>query len=163
MRVFTAAVTIAALGIALLGRTDASPTPTPVPGGANQAAGTSGPITGQLFNGKLRLSKMSLTPKTDLGDNYLVFSTIVANGTKKDREVLLQAHLADADGVTLNQSPGDPNGGPCALAPGAACRNSFSFKITDPQFKPVKVLVEELGNGPQPVFRVILVPPSSQG
>jgi hypothetical protein len=163
MRVFTAAVTVAALTIALLGRTDASPTPTPVPGGANQAAGTSGPITGQLFNGKLRLSKMSLTPKTDLGDNFLVFSTIVANGTKKDREVLLEAHLADADGVTLNQSPGDPEGGPCALAPGAACRNSFRFKITDPQFKPVKVLVEELGNGPQPVFRVILVPPSSQG
>ena len=106
---------------------------------------------------------MTLTPKTDLGDNYLVFSTIVSNGTKKDREVLLEAHLADADGVTLNQTAGDPGGGPCALAPGAACRNSFRFKITDPQFKPVKVLVEELGNGPQPVFRVDLPPANSQG
>jgi hypothetical protein len=163
MRVFTAAVTVAALSITLLGRTQASTTATPVPGGANQSAGTSGPITGELFNGKLRLSKMSLTPKTDLGDNYLVFSTIVANGTKKNREVLLEAHLADADGVTLNQTAGDPEGGPCALAPAAACRNSFRFKITDPQFKPVKVLIEELGNGPQPVFRVILISPTSQG
>jgi hypothetical protein len=158
MRVSTAVVTIAALSIALLGRTQASPTPTPVPGGANQASGIAGPITGELFNGKLRLRKMSLTPKTDLGDNYLVFSTLVANGTKTDREVLLEAHLVDADGVTLNQTAGDPMGGPCALATGAACRNSFRFKITDPSFKPVKVLVEELGNGPQPVFRVDLGP-----
>jgi hypothetical protein len=160
MRVSIAAVAVLALALTLGGRTQASPTP--VPGGANQSAGISGPITGELFNGKLRLKKMSLTPKTDLGDNYLVFSAIVANGTKTNREVLLEAHMADADGVTLNQTAGDPQGGPCALAPGAACRNSFRFKITDPQFKPVKILVQELGNGPQPVFRVDLPPSNSQ-
>jgi hypothetical protein len=161
MRVIAAALAVMTLTFAFAVRTQASPTP--VPGGANQASGISGPISGQLFNGKVRLSKMSLTPTIDLGDNYLVFSTIIANGTKKDRVVLLEAHLVDADGVTLNQRAGDPVGGPCTLAPGAACRNSFRFKIIDPQFKPVKVLVEELGNGPQPVFRVDLPPANSQG
>jgi hypothetical protein len=161
MRIFAAAIAVLTLMVAFAGRTQASPTP--VPGGANQASGVSGAITGELFNGKLRLRKMSLTPTTDLGDNYLVFSTLIANGTKTNRVVLLEAHLADADGVTLNQRAGDPVGGPCTLAPGAACRNSFRFKITDPQFKPVKVLVQELGNGPQPVFRVDLTPANSQG
>lgn len=161
MRVSSAAIAILALTITLAGRTQASPTP--LPGGANQSAGVSGPITGELFSGKLRLRKMSLTPKTDLGDHYLVFSTLIANGTKINRVVLLEAHLVDADGVTLNQRAGDPMEGPCTLAPGAACHESFRFKITDPQFKPAKVLVQELGNGPQPVFRVDLPAVTSEG
>jgi hypothetical protein len=131
----------------------ASSAPTPMPGGANQRAGTSGSIDGELFNGKLRLRKMTIVRKTEDGDNYVVFSTLIANGTNKDRVTLLEAHLADADGVTLNQTAGDPKEGPCTLAPGAACRETFRFKVTD-DFHPVKVLVEELANGTQPVFRV---------
>ena len=145
------------LAVAMPANGAASAAPaTPVPGGANQRAGTSGPITAELFNGRLRLKKMSLTPKNEAGDNYLVFSTLVANGTKLDRVTLLEAHLADADGVTLDQTAGDPVEGPCTLAPGAACRESFRFKVPSSDFKPVKILVEELGNGPQPVFRVVL-------
>jgi hypothetical protein len=55
MRISIAAVMVAALSFALLGRTQASPTP--VPGGANQSAGLSGLITGELFNGNCGYAK----------------------------------------------------------------------------------------------------------
>jgi hypothetical protein len=134
----------------------ASTNPTPPPGGANQRAGVAGPIDAELFNGKIRLRKMSIGKKTEDGDDYIVFSTLVANGTRQDRVTLLEAHLADADGVTLDQTAGDPKEGPCTLAPGAACRETFRFKVPSGDFHPVKVLVQEMGNGPQPVFRVTL-------
>ncbi len=157
MRSLTVLAALAALVALAKGYGDASvPKATPIPGGANQRTGTSGPITSELFNGKLRLRKMSLTHQSQDGDSYLVFSTLIANGTKEDRVTLLEAHLADADGVTIDQTPGDPVEGPCTLAPGAACRESFRFKLSPNDFKPVKILVEELGNGPQPVFRIIL-------
>ncbi|HEY6449310.1 MAG TPA: hypothetical protein VIX60_01360 [Candidatus Cybelea sp.] len=38
-------------------------------------------MTAELFKGKLRLRKMSLTQKSEDGNKYLVFSTLIANGT----------------------------------------------------------------------------------
>ena len=129
---------------------------TAIPGGANQRAGISGPLNAELFNGRIRLRKMSFTRKNLDGDDVFVFSTLVTNGTHQDRVTLLEAHLADADGVTVDQTPGDPVEGPCTLAPGAACHESFHFKLPSADFKPVKILVEEMANGSQPVFRVNL-------
>ena len=129
---------------------------TAIPGGANQGSGISGSLDAELFNGRIRLRKMSFAHKNLDGDDVFVFSTLVTNGTHQDRVTLLEAHLADADGVTVDQTPGDPVEGPCTLAPGAACHESFHFKLPSADFKPVKILVEEMANGSQPVFRVNL-------
>lgn len=144
-----AALLIAGL---LLGSASAA---TPPPGGSNQAAGFSGPITSVLFNGNVRLRGMSLTHKNIDGDDMLVFTTIVSNGTHSDRVELLEAHLADADGITIDQTAGDPEGAPCTLPPGGACRMTFHFKPSA-DFHPVKILVEEWGHGRTPVFRISL-------
>jgi hypothetical protein len=138
--------------------------PTPIPGGAYQLSGVTGTLSSTLFNGKIRLRKMALRAPKDTdhfdvvpGDKGIVFTCLVANGTKGTRIGILSAKLVDADGVTLESRGGDPLELNYNLPPGAVARQSFRFTLKN-GFTPVKVLVSELANGDQPVFRVNLKP-----
>ena len=135
-------------------------TATPMPGGANQLKGLSGTMASTLFNGNIRIKKMSFrapTPKDDMGlqagQTGIVFSCIVSNGTNDRRTGYLNASLVDADGIVLNSYGGDPEESLYTLQPGAAARQSFRFTLKD-GFKPVKVFLVEQANGTQPVFRI---------
>lgn len=137
--------------------------PTPIPGGANQAAGISGHLGATLFNGKIRIRKTSLRAGTSSdgltagpGEKVVYFSCIVSNGTKATRIGYLTAKLADADGIVLDSSAG-PLESDYELPPGSAARQTFGF-ILKAGFTPIKVLLSENANGAQPVFRVNLAP-----
>jgi hypothetical protein len=147
------------LGTFLSPSSAAGGTSTPMPGGANQLKGLSGTMASTLFNGHIRIKKMSfraatteeVTPQS--GQTGIVFSCIVSNGTNDRRTGYLNASLADADGIVLNSYGGDPEESLYTLEPGAAARQSFRFTLKD-GFKPVKVFLVEQANGTQPVFRI---------
>lgn len=138
-------------------------TSTPLPGGAYQLRGLDGSISSILFNGNIRIKKMSFrtaTPKElilEAGETGVVFSCIVSNGTQVIRTGYLAASLVDADGIVLNSYCGDPMESIYALEPGAAARQSFRFTLKN-GFNPVKLLLIEKGNGAQPLFRIALKP-----
>lgn len=137
--------------------------PTPIPGGANQAAGISGKLGATLFNGKIRIRSTSLRAGTSrdgltaaAGDKVVYFSCTVSNGTNATRIGYLTAKLADADGVVLSSSAG-PLESDYELPPGGVARQTFGF-ILKAGFTPVKVFLSENANGVQPVFRIDLSP-----
>jgi hypothetical protein len=136
---------------------------TPMPGGAYQLKGLNGSMSSTLFNGKIRIKKMSFrtaTPKELIpaaGETGIVFSCIVSNGTNERRTGYLGASLVDADGIVLNSYGGDPEESLYTLDPGAAARQSFRFTLKD-GFTPVKLFLSERANGPEPVFRVTVKP-----
>ena len=134
-------------------------TSTPMPGGAYQLKGLNGTMSSTLFNGKIRIKKMSFrapVPKDDMGlqpgQTGIVFSCIVSNGTNDRRTGYLSATLADADGIVLNPSSG-PEESDYTLEPGAAARQTFTFTLKD-GYKPVKLFLVERANGDVPVFRI---------
>ncbi len=139
-------------------------TPKPIAGGANQAAGITGKLGATLFNGKIRIRATKLragtssdsVKATNPGEKVVYFSCIVSNGTHGTRIGYLSASLVDRDGIVLN-SDGGPLESNYNLPPGGAARQTFGF-ILKPGFTPVKILVSELANGKQPVFRILLKP-----
>jgi hypothetical protein len=141
----------------------AAATSTPMPGGSYQLIGLNGMMSSTLFNGSIRIKKMSFrtaTPKemtVQSGESAIVFSCIVSNGTNERRTGYLAASLVDADGVVLDSYGGDPEESDYTLEPGAAARQSFRFTLKD-GFKPVKLFLIERANGTQPVFRVTVHP-----
>jgi hypothetical protein len=136
---------------------------TPMPGGAYQLKGLNGSMSSTLFNGKIRIKKMSFRSATrqDLilepGETGFVFSCIVSNGTNDRRTGYLSASLVDADGIVLNSYGGDPMESIYTLDPGAAARQSFRFTLKG-GFTPVKLFLSERANGTQPVFRITVKP-----
>ncbi|MHB8461900.1 MAG: hypothetical protein ACYDA1_04575 [Vulcanimicrobiaceae bacterium] len=150
----------------LLSPAGAAPKPTskPIPGGSNQASGITGKLGATMFNGKIRIRATSLragtssdsVKATNPGEKVVYFSCIVSNGTHGTRIGYLSASLVDRDGIVLN-SVGGPLESNYNLPPGGAARQTFGF-ILKPGFTPVKILVSELANGVQPVFRILLTP-----
>lgn len=137
----------------------ADATSTPMPGGAYQLKGLNGTMSSTLFNGSIRIKKMSFRTATEKEMpevSGIVFSCIVSNGTNVRRTGYLAASLVDADGIVLDSYGGDPEESLYTLEPGAAARQSFRFALKD--FKPVKLFLIERGNGTQPVFRVTVHP-----
>lgn len=161
-RTSTIITSLAAATLFVCGIGIAASTPTPLPGGANQAAGISGKLGATLFNGKIRIRKTSLRAGTSSdgltagpGDKVVYFTCIVSNGTKATRIGYLTAKLADADGIVLSSSAG-PLESDYELPPGGAAHQTFGF-ILKAGFTPVKVFLSENANGTQPVFRINLV------
>ncbi|GAC1597340.1 MAG: hypothetical protein NVS3B28_29200 [Candidatus Velthaea sp.] len=136
--------------------------PTPLPGGANQVGGVSGTFSQVLFNGTLRVRKMSLRdtmPEDQFtadqkGERALIFKAIVSNGTHTLNDDFFKATLADADGITI---PGRQLGGMWRLDPGAAARVKIGFAVPA-GFVPTKLVLTE-GYAPKPkVFRIAVGP-----
>ena len=154
--IFLAAVLVTSANAA---PSSANATSTPMPGGAYQLKGLNGTMSSTLFDGSIRIKKMSFRTATSTemtvqpGESAIVFSCIVSNGTNDRRTGYLAASLVDADGIVLDSYGGDPEESLYTLEPGAAARQSFRFTLKD-GFKPVKLFLIERGNGTQPVFRV---------
>ena len=160
-RSWTIITLLAAVTLTAPGPLRAAATPTPMPGGANQATGISGKLGATLFNGKIRIRKTSLRAGTSSdgltsgpGDKVVYFSCLVSNATNATRVGYLTANLADADGVVLNSASG-PLESDYELPPGGIARQTFGFILKN-GYTPVKVFLSENANGVQPVFRVNL-------
>jgi len=158
---------VAGLGLALLFGattfgTTAAPKPTPEPGGANQQAGVSGPLSSVLFNGVLRLKGMKLRDplgKDNMHPNApsthaIVFTAIVSNGTKHATHGFFNASLADADGITTAGRALDEG---WDLQPGAAARIAIGFSLPD-NFVPTKLILIEAARSNAKAFRILLTP-----
>ncbi len=136
--------------------------PTPVPGGANQTSGVSGTFSNVLFNGTLRLRKMTLgdaTPEDKMHGNAatdrpLVFRAIVSNGTKHENHGYFDASLSDADGITIAGRPLDDG---WSLEPGAAARTTLGFSVPA-NFVPVKLVLIQAAAPNKKAFRITIRP-----
>jgi hypothetical protein len=140
----------------------AVPTPTPVPGGANQKAGVSGTLAQVLFNGKLRLRAMSLKDPVatdnmhanNPGDRPLVLHAIVSNGTQHEDHGFFNATLADANGITVTGRPLDEGWG---LEQGTAARIRMGFSVPA-DFVPTKLVLSKASAPNDPAFRITIRP-----
>jgi len=140
----------------------ASPPPTPEPGGANQQAGVSGPLSSILFNGVLRLKRMNLRDPIEKDKMHpnapsthaIVFTAIVSNGTKESTHGFFNALLSDADGIT---TPGRVLDDGWDLQPGAAARIAIGFSLPD-NFVPTKIILIEAARSKAKAFRILLTP-----
>jgi hypothetical protein len=134
---------------------------TPIPGGANQLKGISGGLAATLFNGKVRIRKMTLRAATpaeytpDSGKTGLMFSFLVSNGTSKERSGQFSASIVDADAVTIDGGPLHVYDAYYSLQPGAAGHATLRF-IVPSGFKAVKILLQDEGSPTGPVFRINL-------
>ncbi|GEM_PF-1641451 len=134
---------------------------TPIPGGANQLNGISGGLASTLFNGKVRIRKMTIRTATaaeyqpSSGQTGLMFSCLVSNGTSKDRSGQFSAALVDADGVAVDGGPLHVYDAFYSLRPGATARVTLRF-IAPAGFKPVKILLTDQAGPTGPVFRINL-------
>jgi len=139
----------------------ASPKPTPVPGGANQTAGVNGTMSQVLFNGTLRLRKMSLTDaapgdtvRPGPGQRALVFHAIISNGTHRYNHGYFDASLADADGITVAGRPLDDG---WDLQPAAAAHTTYGFAIPS-GFVPTRLVLIQVATQHARAFRIAIRP-----
>lgn len=138
----------------------AAPKPTPVPGGANAAAGVSGTLAQTLFNGTLRLRAMSLKDATPAdkvhpnatGERALVFHAIVSNGTHHENHGFFDATLSDADGITVTGRPLDDG---WSLEQGAAARTASGFSVPA-NFAPTKLVLRQAAAPHDRAFRITI-------
>jgi hypothetical protein len=93
--------------------------PTPVPGGANQAAGVQSTYPATVFNGFVRIKPKYFGPprpqdtitETPVdGQQILVFSGTISDGRSQAYLDDPTIQLADADGVTADTRSIEPNG-----------------------------------------------------
>jgi hypothetical protein len=160
-------VLFAILGIAALTVSQSNPVaaaaPTPIPGGANELSGVSGPLSATLFNGKIRIREMVLRNATATeyapsgGQRGLIFSWLVANGTKVSRTGYFASAISDKDGVVVDGKAVSVYSTFYSLAPGAAARGTMQFVIPS-DFVPTKILLTDQGTPAGPAFRVLLSP-----
>jgi hypothetical protein len=112
---------------------------TPEPGGANQVAGIEGNLSSTLFNGQLRLRKMSLraaAPADNLTSDFVVFEALVSNGTSKQVAGYFNSSIVDADGVSVaGHSAGLWN-----LQQAGSYKLKIDFHLP-PNFVPVKIVL----------------------
>jgi len=124
--------------------------PTPVPGGANQAEGVPTTFGKAAFNGEVRLTPRQLRDSnatedfiSPSGQKWIVLYATASNGTKKSLDMQqFVASIVNADGESYTADPDkiNPVGCACGIAPGAGWRERIAFLVpTD--FKPVKILV----------------------
>jgi hypothetical protein len=123
---------------------------TPVPGGANQAAGVAGTFGQKLFNGEVRLVPKELRDANDAdgltaasGEKWIVFTASASNGTPHalDMQQFI-ASIVDADGDTFEAQPDKlkPVGGLFGVPPGGQWKEQISFDVPT-NVIPVKIVL----------------------
>jgi hypothetical protein len=127
-------------------------TPTPEPGGANQAHGVEGGMAATLFNGQTRLRKMSIgKPDGSARENYtstsdtkwLAFRALMSNGTPQVLTMnQFSASIVDGDGIAVAAQPDKvlPIGTVVGIPPGGAWKENVFFNVPA-DFKPVKIVL----------------------
>ena len=161
LSVLTALFVLSASGFAIA-------KPTPVPGGANQTAGVAGTLHGTLFNGQVRVRKMSLgkpdnSPNESYADTadekWIVFRALMSNGTSKPLEMTqFSASIVDADGIAIAAQPDKvrPIGMVTNIPPGGAWKESILFLVPK-DFKPTKIVLVA-ANPKYKAFRITIAP-----
>jgi hypothetical protein len=149
-----------AVSALLLGIAHAPPLPaqaaTPEPGGANAVAGISGGLSSELFNGQLRLRKMSLRrplPDDNLTPDFVLFEATVSNGTPAQIAGYFNSSIVDADGITV---PGH-SAGLWNLAQAQAYKLKIDFHLPA-NFVPVKIVLIPTDPKFKKPFRIDLKP-----
>lgn len=142
--------------------------PTPVPGGANQTAGVAGSLHATLFNGQVRVRKMTLgkpdgTPNESYADSsdgrWIVFRALMSNGTPKVLNLTqFTASIVDADGIAVAAQPDKvrPIGMVSNVPPGGAWKESILFQVPNDS-KPVKIVLVS-ATPRYKAFRITLAP-----
>ncbi len=147
-------VSLLALGAALSvpALSPALAKPTPVPGGANQTSGVAGTLHDTLFNGQVRVRKMTLgkpngSPSESYADTadtkWVVFRALMSNGTARVLEMnQFSASIVDADGIAVAAQPDKvrPMGAVTNIPPGGAWNETVLFNIPH-DFKAVKIVL----------------------
>jgi hypothetical protein len=143
-------------------------TPTPEPGGANQARGVEGGMAATLFNGQTRLRKMAIgKPDGSANENYsntsdtkwLAFRALMSNGTSQVLTInQFSASIVDGDGITVAAQPDKvrPMGAVTGMPPGGAWKESVLFNVPA-DFKPVKIVLVP-ADVHYETFRITLTP-----
>jgi hypothetical protein len=150
-----------------------APTPTPIPGGANQVTGVSGKVGDTLFNGIIRLQVVEVRdatpadhPETMMApadQRVMVMTTLVRNGLHQNFIDLITYSLADKDDVAYVIADHWIKPNPLNLPQGAAARQTAMFPV-DKNYAPVKLLVQCATCNAQThfvAFRVVLMPQSA--
>ncbi len=137
---------------------------TPVPGGANQAAGVAGTIGQKLFNGEVRLTPKEIRNANDAddltatsGQKWIVFTASASNGTAKALYMQqFMASVADADGDTYQAQPNNvkPMGGVYGVVPGGQWKEQVQFYVPA-KFVPAKIVLLPSDNKHQ-AFRITI-------
>jgi hypothetical protein len=140
-----------ALVLALNAGAAASLSPaTPVPGGANQAAGVAGTFGQKLFNGEVRLVPKEIRDANDSdgltaasGQKWIVFTASASNGTARalDMQQFI-ASIVDSDGDTFQAQPDKvkPMGGLFGVPPGGRWKEQILYDVPA-NFSPVKIVL----------------------
>jgi hypothetical protein len=138
---------VSALGAAIPARSSPA---TPVPGGANQAAGVAGTFGQKLFNGEVRLVPKELRDANDSdglsaasGQKWVVFTASASNGTAHALDMTqFIASIVDSDGDTLQAQPDKvrPMGGLYGVPPGGQWKEQIFFNVPS-NFVPTKILL----------------------
>lgn len=144
----------------------ARPSPTPIPGGANQAAGVEGTFGAKLFNGQVRIVPQTLRDATAAdgfgavpGTRWVVFTAAASNGTAQSLSMTqFVASIVDAAGNTIQAQPDKvrPVGGVYGVPPGGAWKEEVFFEIPA-AFAPRKIVLAPY-DGKRPVFRITVRP-----
>jgi hypothetical protein len=124
--------------------------PTPVPGGANQAAGVAGTFGQKLFNGEVRLIPKELRDANAAdgltapsGQKWVVFTASASNGTARALDMQqFVASIVDASGDTYQAQPdkAKPMGGLYGVPPGGQWKEQISFEVPA-DFSPAKIVL----------------------
>jgi len=144
----------------------ASGTPTPIPGGANQANGVAGTIGSKLFNGEVRVQPAEIRFATDADgvtstsdQRWIVFTASASNGTHKPLDMQqFNASIVDAQGNTIQAQPDKvrPTGGVYGVPPGGGWKEQIFFLVPT-SFVPDKIVLQPY-DGKHPVFRISIAP-----
>jgi hypothetical protein len=140
-----------ALVISLGARAAALSAPaTPVPGGANQAAGVAGTFGQKLFNGEVRLVPKELRDANDSdgltaasGQKWIVFTASASNGTARAFDMQqFVASIVDSDGDTFQAQPdkAKPVGGLFGVPPGGQWKEQIAYEVPA-NFVPTKIVL----------------------
>jgi hypothetical protein len=157
---------LCALALTLCASAAALSSPTPIPGGANQAAGVAGTFGQRLFNGEIRLLPRDLRDASEsdglmaaTGKKWIVFTASASNGTAHALDMQqFTASIADSDGDTLQAQPDKvkPMGGVFGEPPGGQWKEQVMFDVPL-DFVPVKIVLLPY-DGKHPAFRITVRP-----
>jgi hypothetical protein len=161
--VFTLIALVSVLGAAL----PASSSPaTPIPGGANQAAGVAGTFGQKLFNGEVRLVPKEIRDAIDSdgftaasGQKWIVFTASASNGTAHALDMTqFVASIVDSDGDTIQAQPDKvrPMGGLYGVPPGGQWKEQIFFDVPA-NFAPTKIVLLPYDRKHQ-AFRITVKP-----
>ena len=141
---------LALLGSFGAGAATAATSPTPIPGGANQAAGVAGTFGQKLFNGEVRLVPKQIRDANDAddlsaasGQKWIVFVASASNGTTHALDMQqFDASIVNTDGDTYQAQPDKlkPVGGVFGVPPGGQWKEQIAFEVPS-NFVPAKIVL----------------------